>query len=54
VNKYLELNNLYIPTVEKLSNTKIVKLVIMKQQHKKHDSDDLNEEPLTILASEEL
>ncbi|CAG8656529.1 8554_t:CDS:1, partial [Cetraspora pellucida] len=54
VNKYLELNNLYIPTVEELSNTKIVELVIAEQQYKKHDSDDSDEEPLTILASEEL
>ncbi|CAG8609497.1 20308_t:CDS:2 [Cetraspora pellucida] len=34
VYKYLELNNLYIPTVEELSDTKIVKLVIAEQQHK--------------------
>ncbi|CAG8754032.1 7587_t:CDS:1, partial [Cetraspora pellucida] len=54
VNKYLELNNLYISTVKKLSNTEIVKFVIVKQQHKKHDLDNSNKEPLTILASEGL
>ncbi|CAG8708333.1 14156_t:CDS:1, partial [Cetraspora pellucida] len=53
-NKYLELNNLYISTVEELSNTEIVKLVIAEQQHKEHDSDDSNEEPLIIPASEGL
>ncbi|CAG8588385.1 21201_t:CDS:1, partial [Cetraspora pellucida] len=54
VNKYLELNNLYISIVKELSNTKIVKLVIAEQQYKEHDSDDSVEEPLTIPASKEL
>ncbi|CAG8497982.1 12690_t:CDS:2 [Cetraspora pellucida] len=54
INKYLELNNLYIPTVKELSNTKIIKLVIAEQQHKEYDSDDSDEEPLTIPASEGL
>lgn len=54
VNKYLELNNLHIPTVEELSDTEIVELVIAEQQHKEQDSDDSDEEPLTIPASEGL
>ncbi|CAG8626404.1 13184_t:CDS:2, partial [Cetraspora pellucida] len=54
VNKYLELNNLYIATVEELSDTEIVELVIVEQQHKEHNSDDSDKEPLTISASEGL
>ncbi|CAG8607360.1 3890_t:CDS:1, partial [Cetraspora pellucida] len=37
-----------------LSDTEIVKLVIVKQQHKEHNLDDLNKELLTILVLEEL
>ncbi|CAG8652468.1 22529_t:CDS:2 [Cetraspora pellucida] len=54
VNKYFELNNSYIFTIEELSNTEIVELVIVEQQHKEHDSDDSDEESLTILASKGL
>ncbi|CAG8795329.1 22293_t:CDS:1, partial [Cetraspora pellucida] len=54
INKFLELNNLYIPTVEELSDTKIVKLVIAEQQHKEHNSNNLDKEPLTIPASKGL
>ncbi|CAG8812445.1 19244_t:CDS:1, partial [Cetraspora pellucida] len=54
INKYLELNNLYISTMKELSNTKIVKLVIAEQQYKEYNSDDLDKKPLTILASKGL
>ncbi|CAG8736267.1 17614_t:CDS:2, partial [Cetraspora pellucida] len=53
IDTYREMNNIQIPTKERLNDTQIIEIVIAEQlECEEGDSDDLDEEPPKISASE--